>query len=585
MARYRFVWKLRPLVFLFFLPTLLIFSTSHTAQAQFSEESASVGQALSQESAATLRALQAEGKRKGYTFKVGPNGATKRKLKDLCGLKEPKNWRTYAPFVSMASLATTLPSEFDWREWGALPPVRDQGQCGSCWAFGVVGPLESQIKMYCGEEVDLSEQYLVSCNDIGYGCANGGWFDAHNYHLNWLGVGQNDAGAVLEADAPYRARDAACGKAYNHPYKLKSWSYISGYPMPSVQAIKQAIYNYGPVAAAVCAGSNFQYYTGGIFNANDYCSGNVNHAIMLVGWKDDLGPDNGYWILRNTWGSYWGENGYMRIRYGKSRVGYGANFVEYTACGEGNGPGPQPEPQKLPCELAVTMNPGDTVTGATTPSGADVKSLANTYKGCSWLEDGTENVYIVTTNAAGDLKAELRNVTEGKDLDVFILKDCDPATTIKYGDVSALYANAPAGTYYIVVDGKKGTEGASYDLSVQSIAPAPDLVGEITRLASLSNGTRLSCRVKVRNIGKRAAMNPTFTVYQVDAEGNVPDANTPIIKTNTYKRIAPGGTVYLNFTYYPPAPIPGKYFLLYVDPGEQIIESDETNNKAYRVVP
>ena len=107
--------------------------------------------------------------------------------------------------------------------------------------------------------------------------------------------------------------------------------------VPSVTAIKQAIATYGPISAAVCVGSQFQSYTGGVFSTDESAScgtSKVNHAIVLVGWDDNQGT----WILRNSWGTWWGElaggttgseKGYMRIKYGISNVGYAANYVSY----------------------------------------------------------------------------------------------------------------------------------------------------------------------------------------------------------------------------------------------------------------
>jgi hypothetical protein len=135
---------------------------------------------------------------------------------------------------------------------------------------------------------------------------------------------------VLESAAPYEARDLACGGPFEHPYKIISWHYVnSSYGIPSVSAIKQAIYDHGPVAAAVCVGPAFQTYARGVFQTNEssHCNGGVNHAIVLVGWDEDEQT----WILRNSWGPGWGEGGYMRIRYGTSNVGYAANYVIYPA--------------------------------------------------------------------------------------------------------------------------------------------------------------------------------------------------------------------------------------------------------------
>jgi len=226
--------------------------------------------------------------------------------------------------------AQTLPAAYNWcDEHGGCPQVRDQGGCGSCWAFGTVGPLEAWIKHADGVGgIDLSEQYLVSCNESGWSCSGGWW--AHAYHWNYAPAGEPEAGAVLESAFPYVGRDVPCGGPYSHPYHISSWSYVQGSgSVAPVEDIKQAIYDHGPVAAAVCAGDAFAAYSGGVFQADESAecgSGGVNHAIVLVGWDDAEQS----WTLRNSWGSGWGEGGYMRIRWGTSNVGYAANYVEYT---------------------------------------------------------------------------------------------------------------------------------------------------------------------------------------------------------------------------------------------------------------
>jgi len=222
-----------------------------------------------------------------------------------------------------------LPAAFDWRTQGGVTPVKDQEQCGSCWAFSTVGTLEANIKIKDAATKDLSEQYLVSCNTDGWGC-DGGWW-AHDYHRNKIPPGEPDAGAVYEADFPYVARDDPCSPPHTHHEKIDSWAFIgSEGGVPSVQAIRQAVYDYGPVSAAVCAGNAFQAYGGGVFETDETCAPYAtNHAIVLVGWDDNQG-NNGVWILKNSWGPGWCENGYMRIGYGISLVGYSANYVAYT---------------------------------------------------------------------------------------------------------------------------------------------------------------------------------------------------------------------------------------------------------------
>ena len=226
--------------------------------------------------------------------------------------------------------ATSLSSSFDWRDEGIIPEIRDQGSCGSCWAFSTVGVLESAILKSGQPEADLSEQFLVSCNKDSWSCDGGSI--AHKYHYNTLGIKQSSIGAVLEDDMPYTASDESCSVSFNHPYKLSNWEYVSGSSsiMPTTAQIKNAIYNYGPVSTRICSGEAFQDYSGGIFSTSEedeYCGGSVNHEVILVGWNDE----GGYWILRNSWGDSWGEDGYMRIAYGTSLVGKGTSWVSYAA--------------------------------------------------------------------------------------------------------------------------------------------------------------------------------------------------------------------------------------------------------------
>jgi len=276
-----------------------------------------------------LESLRAEIKENNYSFTVGYNPAMDYSLDQLCGLVEPPDWRERATFQEML-MSIGLPISYDWRPNG-VTPVKNQGGCGSCWAFGTVGPLESQIKIKCGVTENLSEQYLVSCNTNGWGCGGGWW--AHDYHEWKIPPGESEAGAVLEADFPYTARDDRCNPPHPHPYKIDSWSFVySQYSVPSVQQIKQAIYQYGPVSAAVVVRSQFQAYTGGVFDVDESYA-DINHAIVLVGWDDNYqwnGNTYGVWILRNSWGSGWGEGGYMYITYGTSSVGYAANYIEFS---------------------------------------------------------------------------------------------------------------------------------------------------------------------------------------------------------------------------------------------------------------
>jgi len=264
------------------------------------------------------------------------NNVKDKTSKYYTGLIEPDNWRDTARFDTAVLPLEGLPSSFDWRTEtpGGLPPIRNQSKCGSCWAFATTGVLECNIKIKENKDVDLSEQWLLSCNQRDWGCW-GGWV-AHDYHLDLSHPDRSvdpcqNSGAVLEEDYPYVGLDTPC-QCQNkpHEYFIDDWFFIeSEYDIPSVSTLKSYILMYGPIWVAVRATLPFKNYTGGIFDVHD--DGKINHAVVLVGWKDREGFKPGHWIMRNSWGPSWGEDGYMRIAYGTNSIGYAANYIKYEA--------------------------------------------------------------------------------------------------------------------------------------------------------------------------------------------------------------------------------------------------------------
>lgn len=257
---------------------------------------------------------------RGYSYTVGDNPAMHRDLSQLAGLARPD----VVPKGDEAPLPPLLgdpPERWDWREQGrGLPPARDQGTCGSCWAFSTVAALETAVAAFDGEHVDLSEQYLVDCNTMGYGC--GGGFYVHEMHEN--------PGAVWERDYPYTAYDGSCrASGLERPYKiLRSGSVEAG----NIAQIKQAIYQYGSVSVSMNACGSIPGYTGGVYDSTECNWGVTNHAVSLVGWDDTVthAQGRGVWIMRNSWGAGWGEDGYMRVAYGVAQVAeVDATYVEY----------------------------------------------------------------------------------------------------------------------------------------------------------------------------------------------------------------------------------------------------------------
>ena len=192
--------------------------------------------------------------------------------------------------------------------------------------------MEAMILLGSGTTNDLSEQQLVSCNTSGWSCGGG------NYAFDM----EISPGAVLESCFPYQAADVACQSGCPHVYQLSSWGYVGdSSSVPSTTAIKNAIYTYGPISVCVAVDSYFEAYSGGVFNHNS--ATDINHAVVLVGWDDA----NGCWIMKNSWGTGWGESGYMRIAYGCDQIGYAAAYAVWVS----------PEP------LRITPGTGSIFTG------------------------------------------------------------------------------------------------------------------------------------------------------------------------------------------------------------------------------
>jgi C1A family cysteine protease len=217
--------------------------------------------------------------------------------------------------------ASGLPASYTYCDASTCTPVKNQGICGSCWAFATTGVMEQVEKKTSGGNPNLSEQHLVSCNTLTFDCAYGGfqgfrWYDDYQDE-------SGQTGTVYTADYPYEGTDSSCQSKPHHE-KLLGWTQMTGGTATTAE-LKQAIYDHGPLWAAVCVDSTWYDYTGGVYQGSSTCN-YANHAIVLTGWDDSTGT----FLLRNSWGSGWGESGYMRIKYGVNDVGNMASYIQYT---------------------------------------------------------------------------------------------------------------------------------------------------------------------------------------------------------------------------------------------------------------
>jgi C1A family cysteine protease len=205
----------------------------------------------------------------------------------------------------------SLPSLFDWRNASGnnfVTPIRDQGSCGSCWAFAVTAALESKALITFnrpGTNLNLSEQIVVSCSGAG-NCSGGSPRTASNF--------LKTTGTNLESCYPYTAQNGNCSSAcpnwQNSTYKINDWSDVSSGSPPTASALKNALYTSGPVVAVFDVYTDFFSYRSGVYS---YVTGSYEggHAILIVGWND---ADSAF-IVKNSWDATWGESGYFRIAY------------------------------------------------------------------------------------------------------------------------------------------------------------------------------------------------------------------------------------------------------------------------------
>ncbi|KAJ8383434.1 hypothetical protein AAFF_G00221340 [Aldrovandia affinis] len=225
------------------------------------------------------------------------------------------------PDVQHPGRAPPPPLEVDWRDKGLVSPIRNQGACGSCWAFSVAGAMEGLMKQKTGKLTPLSPQNLLDCSRSygNHGCKGGYLSKTFKYIIGNKGIDS-------DSSYPYEYREGKCR------YSLGNRAgYCSGYqilPAGNEKALQYAVANVGPISVGINALlPSFHYYRGGLYDEPQCGSKNTNHAVLVVGYGTDKGQD--FWLVKNSWGTAWGEKGFVRMARNKNNLCGIANFPIY----------------------------------------------------------------------------------------------------------------------------------------------------------------------------------------------------------------------------------------------------------------
>lgn len=282
------------------------------------------------------------------SWRAAPNSLNVSSFADFLpragGLKSTLLWRPPAAEVTAkdATMASSLPSSWDWRNVDGInfvSPIRDQGVCGSCYAFASMALLEARIRLLTNntQRPVFSPQDVVECSDYSQGCGGG---------FPYLVAGKyaQDFGAVPESCNPYKGRDGSCTTSVVCPQRFYSTNYRyvgKFYGGCNEPRMREALIKRGPIAVSFQVYTDFVHYGGGVYHhvktsAHSSAVSDAgfdpfeltNHVVLIVGYGTEKATGVPYWIVKNSWGTGWGEEGFFRIRRGTDECAIESIAVE-----------------------------------------------------------------------------------------------------------------------------------------------------------------------------------------------------------------------------------------------------------------
>jgi len=227
-----------------------------------------------------------------------------------------------------------LPKNVDWREKNIVSPVKDQGDCGSCWTFATAETVESYWALATGQLNVLSEQQVASCTSNPHSCGGTGGCEGGITQLAFEGI-MHRGGLASEWTYPYlsyQGRDFNCLFDNTTTVPVVPLKGYHKLPSNDQNSLLNAVATSGPIAVSVDA-SQWSSYESGVFNGCNQVNPDIDHAVVLVGYGTDATTNQDYWLIRNSWSPSWGEDGYIRIyRSTKPTCGVDITPLEGTGC-------------------------------------------------------------------------------------------------------------------------------------------------------------------------------------------------------------------------------------------------------------